>query len=350
MGQVINLDRFDHLQMFFFLLSIVIFGLFAQFDAVAARKWTNDGTGTIALEEAWTIPELVPFLPTTPPLGEPIDEFMASFTDVGGRRLNLMNENNIDFMVLSCATPCVQGVSDPIAAAALAVKVNDQMAAAISNNTARFGGFASLSMHNATEASQELIRAVQKLGLLATLLFYDQPEYDAFWKTVTDLDVPVYFHPRSNIAQIESLLYTHAPFLKGPSEEYAVTLANHILGRFPELKIIVGHLGERLPSDLFRTDEQLARTKPFGLVMERNASSYWRTNLYETASGNFATSLLEFHIKEIGIEHILYSVDYPFVSIPEGEAWVESLGSVLKKQDLHSFTRGLAIKLLHLDK
>jgi 2,3-dihydroxybenzoate decarboxylase len=72
-------------------------------------------------------------------------------------------------MVLSCGSPCVQGISDPWLAADLARKVNDQMAATISNNTARFGGFASLSMHNAAEAAQELHRAVTELGFLGSI-------------------------------------------------------------------------------------------------------------------------------------------------------------------------------------
>lgn len=75
-------------------------------------------------------------------------------------------------MVLSCANPCVQGVSDPVAAAALAVNVNNQLAATISNNTERFGGFASLSMHNATEAAQELRRTVKELGFLGMMCQY----------------------------------------------------------------------------------------------------------------------------------------------------------------------------------
>ncbi|GLB44550.1 putative amidohydrolase [Lyophyllum shimeji] len=348
-----------------------IVALLGLLSATSARNWRNSGTGAIALEEAWTVPELVNLITATPPPGQPFDEFKASFLDVHGRRLDLMNQNNIDFMVLSCATPCIQGISDPATAAEMAVNVNNQLAAAISNNTARFGGFASLAMHDAIEAAQELRRAVNDLGFQGallndyqqsgpdntTLLFYDQPEYDVFWQAVTELDVPIYFHPRPNIAQIETLMYAHAPFIEGPSEEYAVTLANHILGlctngvfdRFPTLKIIVGHLGERLPSDLFRIDEQLQRLKSKGLVMQRNVSSYWRTNLYETTSGNFATALLRFHIDEIGLDRIMYSVDYPFVPIPEGEAWVLSLSQVLSPKDLNSLKRGVAIKLLHLD-
>jgi len=352
---------------FITLLSIVLaFG-----HVTAARQWRNSGTGTIALEEAWSVPELLDTIIATPPLGESITDFKASFLDVDGRRLDLMNENNIDFMVLSCATPCIQGISDPDAAAAMAVSVNNQLFAAISNNTARFGGFASLAMHNATVAVQELRRTVNDLGFLGallndyqqsgpdntTLLYYDQPEYDEFWQAVTELDVPIYFHPRGNIAQIQQLMYTHAPFIKGPSEEYAVTLSNHILGlctngvfdRFPKLNIIVGHLGERLPSDLFRIDEQLRRSIPVGLVMKQNASTYWGTNLFETTSGNFATALLQFHIQEIGLDRIMYSVDYPFVSIPEGEAWVESLSSVLNTQQLNSLKRNVAIKVLRLN-
>ena len=63
-----------------------------------------------------------------------------------------------------------------------------------------------------------------------TLLYYDQPQYDVFWKTVVELDVPVYFHPRTNIPLISSLVYSHAPWLKGAGQEFAVTLSTHILG------------------------------------------------------------------------------------------------------------------------
>ncbi|KAF9463409.1 hypothetical protein BDZ94DRAFT_626567 [Collybia nuda] len=37
--------------------------------SVGARNWRRNGTGTIALEEAWTVPELVDLITATPPLG-----------------------------------------------------------------------------------------------------------------------------------------------------------------------------------------------------------------------------------------------------------------------------------------
>ena len=71
-------------------------------------------------------------------------------------------------MVISCASPCIQGLSDSDAAAVMAVTVNNKLASTIANNTERFGGFAALSMHNATEAALELQRAVKELGFLGT--------------------------------------------------------------------------------------------------------------------------------------------------------------------------------------
>ncbi|KAJ7200697.1 hypothetical protein C8J57DRAFT_1413207 [Mycena rebaudengoi] len=236
---------------------------------VTARRWNDTGNGSIAFEEAWTIPELIGQTTSSPVIA-------ANLLDIHNQRLAQMDATGIDYMVLSCAQPCVQGISDQTEAEAMARNVNDQLAAAISNNTLRFGGFATLAMHNATTAALELKRAVRELGFLGAmlndyqqsgsdnedLLYYDQPEYDVFWEMVTELDVPIYFHPRSNIQRLKDLEYQHSVWLLGPGQEFAATLSTHILGlcangvfdRFPKLNIIVGHLGERIPSDLSRID------------------------------------------------------------------------------------------------
>lgn len=48
--------------------------------------------------------------------------------------------------------------------------------------------------------------------------------------------------------------------------------------------------------------------------MQKNVTTYFHTNIFETTSGNFATDLLNFHIGQIGLDRIMFSIDYPFVS------------------------------------
>ncbi|PPQ94277.1 hypothetical protein CVT25_004934 [Psilocybe cyanescens] len=388
-----------------FASTLIIF-LSVILSAVQARRFRDTG-GTIVFEEAWTIPELAfQNVYVSFKIWSTNDELVANLLDVHNQRLRSMNTNNIDFMVLSCAQPCIQSFSDPVTAENMAVHVNNELAATIANNTERFGAFASLAMHNATAAALELKRAVETLGFLGalvndyqqsgtdgqTLLFYDQPEYDVFWQMVSDLDVPVYFHPRTDIQTILNLTFVHAPFLIGPAQEFAAGLSTHILGlgiptgsvqtvylsmsslfehwivlisRFPKLKIIVGHLGERISSDLVRIDTreypsqlsctmrlrhciELKRQVPFGLTMKQNVTTYFRTNIFETTSGNFAPDLLDFHINQIGLDRIMYSIDYPFINIPDGTTFINDLARTMKAEDHNSLARGLAIEVLRL--
>ncbi|KAK0433896.1 hypothetical protein EV421DRAFT_1370477 [Armillaria borealis] len=111
--------------------------------------------------------------------------------------------------------------------------------------------------------------------------------------------------------------------------------SGNVDSRFPTLQIFAGHLGERLPSDLFRTDEHLLRQVPLGIPMQQNASWYWLMNLYgSTTARNFATPLLRFHNSYIGLDRTSHSIDYPFALISEGQQWVDSLADVLTREEL----------------
>ncbi|KAI1794167.1 amidohydrolase 2 [Ganoderma leucocontextum] len=338
------------------------------------RVWNDTGVGSIAFEEAWTIPEFIHQSDqTVPPVGQTNADLEANLLDIHNQRLAHMDATGMDFMVLSCASPCIQGIADPANASAMATSTNNELASQISNNTLRFGAFAALAMHDPAVAAQELTRAVTELGFLGalindyqqagtadnqTFLFYDQPQYDVFWQTVVDLDVPVYLHPRVNPPPVSTLLYSHAPFLTGASQEFAVTLSTHILGlctngvfdRFPNLTIISGHLGERIPSDLFRINDQLARQVFAGMPMQKNVTFYFQNNILETTSGNFATDLVKFHAQQIGLERILFSVDYPYVAMEQGATWLEDEApTFLDEQQVLALKRGLAIEVLRLN-
>jgi 2,3-dihydroxybenzoate decarboxylase len=95
---------------------------------------------------------------------------------------------------------------------------NDYLAAQVAKNPKRFAAFCALSMHDAEQAAEELTRCVKELGMVGAMindiqngadgkpLYYDQPEYDVFWKTAQELDVVIYMHPRfPHPAVIENL-------------------------------------------------------------------------------------------------------------------------------------------------
>ncbi|KAJ8094411.1 hypothetical protein PM082_010845 [Marasmius tenuissimus] len=281
-----------------------------------------------------------------------------------------MDTYNIDYMVLSLCSPGIQGISDPAEAVSKAFEANSLLASLVFNNTRRFGAFAALPMHNASKAAEELRRTVEDLGFLGGLiydyqqgpnnstLFYDGPDYDAFWKTVAELGVPVYLHPRVNIPAIFDLLYKDAPWLGGAAQEFTTTLSNHVLrlcangvfDRFPTAQVAVGHMGERLPSDFYRIDGTFDRWKiTVGLPMKRKLSDYWQSNIHQTSSTYFSTPLFRFHRELLGIGRILFSVDYPFESIVQAKEWVDSLSGMLSRDELRAFKKGNAMKLLKLD-
>lgn len=51
-----------------------------------------------------------------------------------------------------------------------------------------------------------------------------------FWQMVTDLDVPVYMHPRGNTEEVIQLEFQHAIWLEGSAQSFATTLSSHVLG------------------------------------------------------------------------------------------------------------------------
>lgn len=92
------------------------------------------------------------------------------------------------------------------------------------------------------------------------LIFYDTPEWDVFFKTLTDLDVPMYIHPRLPTGTIYNKFWADRKFLMGPPLSVSNGVSLHILGmitnavfdRNPKLQVIIGHFGEHIPADMWR--------------------------------------------------------------------------------------------------
>jgi gamma-resorcylate decarboxylase len=51
---------------------------------------------------------------------------------------------------------------------------------------------------------------------------------------------------------------------------------------------------------------------------------YLQANLYVTTSGNFHTPALYNALTELGVEHVLFSSDYPYESMREAADWFDN--------------------------
>jgi len=236
-------------------------------------------------------------------------------------------------------------------------------------NPKRFAGVVALSMHNPAQAAKELRRCItEKSGFVGvmlndfqssgtdgnTMLFYDQPEYDEFWQAANELEVPVYIHPRAATPLIHEQMWKDRPWLEFSALGYANRVNMHLLGiitagvldRFPKLKLVVGHMGEHIPYDLYRIDHKLNRARFNKMPMRKDKliRDYFGDQVFITTSGHFSTPALICAMAEIGPDAIMFSIDYPFESIPNGATWWDE-HIPINGRDLVNMGRNNALKV-----
>src|SRR5947207_10594765 len=299
--------------------------------------------GKIALEEHFAIPAT---LADSKVFGAHVwRELEPRLTDFQDKRLRLMDASGVEIMIASLNAPAVQAIHDVKRAIAVAREANDHLAAEIAKRPDRFKGFAALAMQDPDAASRELTRCVKEFGFVGALvngfsqverpdsaIYYDLPQYRPFWRTVAELDVPFYLHPRNSLPGA-ILGYEGHNWLLGPNWAFHAETAVHALrligsglfDEYPNLQIILGHLGEGIPAYLWRIDHRNGWMSPrHNSAAKRRVADYFRENFVLTTSGNFSTSALHQAIAEIGIARVLWSADYPFEDISDAAGWINA--------------------------
>lgn len=300
------------------------------------------------------------------------DKHVREISDITNIRLAYADKHNVGYQILSYTAPGIQDITDPAEALRTAKLVNDYIYAQIKDHPTRFGSFATLSMHNPQDAAAELTRCVKEYGFKGalvndvqlasdgkSLIFYDQPEWDVFWATVTELGVPFYLHPKQPSGVVHDTLWADRKWLIGPPLSFAQGVSLHLLGmvvngvfdRHPKLQIIIGHLGEHIPFDLWRINHWFEDVKkPLGLkeTCKKTIYEYFRQNVWITTSGHFSTKTLKFVIEELGSERVMFSTDYPFESFEGACGWFDGLDGQLSEETLQAIGRENARRLFGL--
>jgi 2,3-dihydroxybenzoate decarboxylase len=322
--------------------------------------------GKIAIEEHFALDETVED-PMDQFPGEIWPELRGRLIDIHDRRLALMDQHGVEMMVLSLNAPAVQRFLDPAAAADLAERANDFLADEVAKRPDRFQGIAALAMQDPESATREIERAVKDLGFHGALvygfsslsedsmLFYDLPQYWPFWQMVEALDVPFYLHPRNPLPS-QARIYDGHPWLVGPAWAFAQETAVHALrlmgsglfDTYPRLRIILGHMGEGLPYNIWRVDNCNGWVQPrHDYAAKKAISEYFSENFYISTSGNFSTQALIQALLQLGAERIMFAVDWPFENIDHGADWFD--GTPISEADRLKIGRTNAVGVFGLE-
>jgi predicted TIM-barrel fold metal-dependent hydrolase len=290
--------------------------------------------------------------------GSRMASLVEKLVDLGELRLREMDGAGIDLQVISHAPSAIQQL-DPSESRQLASATNDRLHDAVDRNPERFAAFAALPTLDPKAAADELERTVTRLGFKGAMIhgrsrdeFHDLKKFWPIYERAQTLDVPIYIHPGPPHPAMVQAYYAdyldRFPGLNSAAWGFTIDTATQVVrlilsglfDEYPRLKIIVGHLGEGLPFLVDRVDESLNRARPIAFK-ETFLEHFWITT-----SGHFSTPALLCSLLEMGIDHILFSVDYPYVESLPGMKWMETVP--LSTEDKEKMFNGNAKRLLKI--
>ncbi len=287
-------------------------------------------------------------------------KMVARMEDFGGERIEEMDAAGIDVQILSIAPPGVHNLPKDVAVDA-AKLANDYLAKKMIENPERFRGFAALPMQDPDAAARELERSVKELNFVGGMIhgltnsqFDDGKASWAVYETAAKLDVPIYLHPGMPHQEVRKIYYQDytEEFALFPQAAWGYTVEtatmairlvlSRIFEKLPNLKIILGHLGETLPFLLWRVNHNLKR--PGNAPIEFR--EVFCNNFYVTTSGNFSDPALLCCMQELGVDRILFAIDWPFIDNKLGADWFENLS--ISKEDKIKILNGNSTRLFKL--
>lgn len=325
-----------------------------------AMAKTPKRLGKVALEEHIMFPDFVGYLGETKQNIRPelFDKVVPILSDFGEQRLAMMDANGVDFAVLSISGPGVQVEPDTAKAVKLARSANDRLAAEMQKQPKRYGGFAHLALQDPKAAADELERCMNDLGFQGGMIngetngvYLDDRRYDVFWERVSHLKASIYLHPGN--PPVMAPAYQDHPELWGPVWSWAAETCTHALrivfsgtfDRYPDARLILGHMGETLPIQPWRLDSRYKISNQ-RYKIEKKPSDYIRENIFVTTSGVCSDPALRCALDGIGAKNVLFSIDYPFEDPKIASQWIET--ARISETERHAVAYGNASALLRL--
>jgi len=308
--------------------------------------WRDRDLRFIGTEETYSTDELIAQIA----FNEDHAEYLKStgLTDLGAGRIALMNDAGINVQILSVHTPGVQNVPGK-EGIDFAYRLNKTIAnGPMASYPGRFQAFATLPLQDPQASADELERAVREDGFVGAMTngiigdkFLDHPDFEPVLARAEALGVPIYLHPAFPREEIFDLYYRiDRPEYNKENQDYIFSGSGYgwhqevltqclrmimtgTFDRFPNLQIIIGHMGEGLPFYFERILEDLGEAtenslqKPFG--------QYFNDNFWITTSAFPRSNLLHLLLEYISVDRVMFATDYPFADMKQQTDWFRAV-------------------------
>lgn len=239
------------------------------------------------------------------------------------RMVDFMDRHEIDAAVLSVTPPGV-ALGDRSLARKLARLVNDELAELVASDPRRFAGLAALPLPNVADALEEVERAFDELGLDGVALLTNaRGIYLGDSRLAPVLD-------ELNRRGAYVFLHPDSPPVAPPLSDYPVWLHEFpfettravvdlvysgALGRGPDLRIQVAHLGGAVPFLAHRIASLATRDPERAGLAPAGALTYLERLFYDTGLAANAPALAA-TTEVAGPDHIVFGSDWPYADLP----------------------------------
>ena len=333
----------------------------------------------IATEEAWSIPEvaaelrdvsrgpnhsldnlLVRGIYDADGTGYGKMNFLDGLLDIEEKRLPEMDALGVDMHLLSLTAPGVQ-MFDADTATDLATLANDRLAEVCRKRPDRFAGLASFAPHSPKRAAKEMERAINDLKLNGFIVnshthgeYLDDPKYYPILEAAEALNACIYIHPRAAPDTFKGPLQDYG--MDSAMWGYGVEVGTHaarlmisgVFDRFPNLKICIGHMGEAIPFWIWRITFMNSRAQTIGRAPKTKLTmtDYFKRNFVVTTSGVEDPLALRYTIDKIGIDNVLWAIDYPYQPMKPAVDFMDSAD--VTDAERHALYHGNAERIFHI--
>jgi uncharacterized protein len=266
------------------------------------------------------------------------------------QRIDLLDRNEIDINVL-VPVPWLSGfpkiASDRTLAAKAARLMNDELAQIIAVQPQRFLGVALLPTIDPETTVAELDRAIEQLGFAGayvpvgpTAKRMDHPDYEALYRALVKLDVPLWLHPSRppiiadyvDEQRSEYFDWQAVGWLHDTTSAMIRMVFSGVFDRYPDLRVITHHHGGFIPLLAPRLNSNWTTFEHVGHGMPTEISrpyiDHFRKFYCDTAASGYAPKALELALEFFGADRVLFGTDAPF-DISGGDYFItETLRSI----------------------